>query len=87
LEDQESQQSVFLRDQRVFLSNDLSLEFLNKDSSDQICKVDISNLIELFFLFKRDGETTNYDVSLFQPDILMQNVVFDKGSFVFVSDL
>jgi len=78
--DQESNQSVFLRDQRLFLSNNLSLEFLNSDSSDQICQVDITNLIELFFYLQRQEDTTNYKITLFQPDLLMQNVTFDKSN-------
>jgi hypothetical protein len=82
--DQESNQSVFLRDQRLFLSNNLSLEFLNSDSSDQICQVDITNLIELFFYLQRQEDTTNYQITVFQPDLLMQNVTFDKSNRLFI---
>lgn len=53
---------------------------MTSDSSQQICKIDISNLIELFFYFENTQKEGEYQFNLFQPDILMKSVVFDKGS-------
>ena len=70
-----------MRDQRIFIGNNLGLQFMTSDSKQEICKVDISNLIELFFYFEKTQNQGEYQFSLFQPDILMKNVVFDKGKY------
>lgn len=70
-----------MRDQRIFIGNNLGLQFMTSDSKQEICKVDISNLIELFFYFEKTQNQGEYQFNLFQPDILMKNVVFDKGKY------
>ena len=75
--------SIFMRDQRIFIGNNLGLQFMNSDSTQEICKVQITNLIELFFYFQKSETEGNYEFNLFQPDLLMRNVVFDDGKYNF----
>lgn len=75
-----------MRDQRIFIRNNLYLNILSEDKKNTICKINIKNIFELLAYLEPSEEPSIEKIHIFQPDIFIKKISFDSSN-IFIKRL